>query len=194
MSRTSPTSKKRSLDEDGDDEVDFPRKQSRPTPSQILGEKRKEIEQEEEALRKRMRLLESGGGSGGGGKAPRLPYPLPPPVPGIKQPHPNDVRGGRKGGLGKGVPLRHRKVLRDNIMGITKPAVRRLARRAGCIRISGLVYEETRSVLKNFLDGVIRTAIMYTDHAKRKTVTVMDIVYALKKQQGSAAIHLYGYA
>ena len=32
--------------------------------------------------------------------------------------------------------------------GITKPAIRRLARRGGVKRISGLIYEETRGVLK----------------------------------------------
>ncbi len=36
---------------------------------------------------------------------------------------------------------RHRKVLRDNIQGITKPAIRRLARRGGVKRIPGIVYE-----------------------------------------------------
>ena len=46
--------------------------------------------------------------------------------------------------------LNHRKVLRDNIQGITKPAIRRLARREGEKRISGLIYEETRGVLKVF--------------------------------------------
>ena len=30
-------------------------------------------------------------------------------------------------GLGKGGAKRHRKILRDNIQGITKPAIRRLA-------------------------------------------------------------------
>ena len=54
-------------------------------------------------------------------------------------------------GLGKGGAKRHRKVLRDNIQGITKPAIRRLARRGGVKRISGLVYAETRSVLRIFL-------------------------------------------
>jgi histone H4 len=43
---------------------------------------------------------------------------------------------------------RHKKVLRDNIQGLTKPAIRRLARRGGVKRISGLIYEETRGVLK----------------------------------------------
>ena len=73
-------------------------------------------------------------------------------------------KGGK--GLGKGGAKRHRKILRDNIQGITKPAIRmslaisigllpdlatllgRLARRGGVKRISGLIYEETRGVLK----------------------------------------------
>ncbi len=42
-------------------------------------------------------------------------------------------KGGK--GLGKGGAKRHRKVLRDNIQGITKPAIRRLARRGGVKRI-----------------------------------------------------------
>ena len=40
--------------------------------------------------------------------------------------------------------------------GITKPAIRRLARRGGVKRISGLIYEETRGVLKIFLENVSR--------------------------------------
>ena len=66
---------------------------------------------------------------------------------------------------------RHRKILRDNIQGITKPAIRRLARRGGVKRISAMIYEETRGVLKSFLESVIRDAVTYTEHAKRKTVT-----------------------
>ncbi|XP_068112402.1 histone H4-like [Hyperolius riggenbachi] len=133
-------------------------------------------------------------------------------------------KGGK--GLGKGGAKQHRKVLRDNIQGITKPAIRRLARRGGVKRISGLIYEETRGVLKVFLENgitkpairrlarrggvkrisgliyeetrgvlkvflenVIRGAVTYTEHAKRKTVTAMDVVYALKRQGRT----LYGF-
>ncbi|MFS7967015.1 putative transcription factor Hap3/NF-YB family [Helianthus anomalus] len=96
---------------------------------------------------------------------------------------------GRGKGLGKGGAKRHRKVLRDNIQGITKPAIRRLARRGGVKRISGLIYEETRGVLKIFLENVIRDAVTYTEHARRKTVTAMDVVYALKRQGRT----LYGF-
>ncbi|CAH3020577.1 unnamed protein product [Porites evermanni] len=90
-------------------------------------------------------------------------------------------KGGK--GLGKGGAKRHRKILRDNIQGITKPAIRRLARRGGVKRISGLIYEDV------FLENVIRDAVTYTEHAKRKTVTAMDVVYALKRQGRT----LYGF-
>ncbi|XP_063787650.1 uncharacterized protein LOC134936511 [Pseudophryne corroboree] len=105
--------------------------------------------------------------------------------------HAKRMSGRGKGGkgLGKGGAKRHRKVLRDNIQGITKPAIRRLARRGGVKRISGLIYEETRGVLKVFLENVIRDAVTYTEHAKRKTVTAMDVVYALKRQGRT----LYGF-
>jgi len=82
-------------------------------------------------------------------------------------------KGGK--GLGKGGAKRHRKILRDNIQGITKPAIRRLARRGGVKRISAMIYEETRGVLKSFLESVIRDAVTYTEHAKRKTVTSLDV-------------------
>jgi histone H4 len=91
-------------------------------------------------------------------------------------------RGKGAKGLGKGGAIRHRKVLRDNIQGVTKSAIRRLARRGGVKRISGLVYDLTRDVLKSFLHGIIGDAIVYADHAKRKTVTTMDVIYALKRQ------------
>ncbi|KAI9059405.1 histone-fold-containing protein [Trametes sanguinea] len=84
---------------------------------------------------------------------------------------------------------RHRKILRDNIQGITKPAIRRLARRGGVKRISGLIYEETRGVLKIFLENVIRDSVTYTEHAKRQTVTALDVVYALKRSGRT----LYGF-
>lgn len=55
--------------------------------------------------------------------------------------------------------------------------------------IMPVIYEETRGVLKTFLEGVIRDAVTYTEHAKRKTVTSLDVVYALKRQGRT----LYGF-
>jgi histone H4 len=99
-----------------------------------------------------------------------------------------DAASGGKG-LGKGGAKRHRKVLRDNIQGITNRGIRCLARRAGVKRISGLVYEEIRSVLKVFLENVVRDAVTYTEHARRTNITAMDVVYALKRQGRT----LYGF-
>ena len=105
------------------------------------------------------------------------------------------VGQGKSGkGVGKGIgkiaaKRNSRKTARPLLEGITKPAIRRLARRGGVKRISSLVYEETRHVLRGFLEGVIRDSVTYTEHAKRKTVTAMDVVYALKRQGRT----LYGF-
>ncbi|KAI5993367.1 histone Octamer, chromosomal protein [Pisolithus marmoratus] len=92
-------------------------------------------------------------------------------------------KGGK--GLGKGGAKRHRKILRDNIQGITKPAIRRLARRGGVKRISGLIYEETRGVLKIFLENVIRDSVTYTEHAKRKNRLLLSMLSMPSRVQGA---------
>ena len=74
-------------------------------------------------------------------------------------------------GLGNGGAKRHRKILRNSIKDITKLAIRRLARKGGVKRISALIYEEVRAVLKTFLENVIKDAFTYIEYAKRKTVT-----------------------
>jgi histone H4 len=107
-------------------------------------------------------------------------------------PHKLTMAGRGKGGKGlgkKAYTKRHRVVLRDNMNGITKPAIRRLARRGGVKRISGLVYDETREVLREFLKNVLHDTITYTEHAKRSTVSAIDVVYALKRQGRT----LYGF-
>ncbi len=87
-----------------------------------------------------------------------------------------------RGGSGR---RRHRKVLRDNIQGVTKGAIQRLAHVAGVKRISGLVYEEIRGVLKVYLENVLRNAILYTEHSRRRTVSVEDVEAALNRHEPS---------
>lgn len=94
-----------------------------------------------------------------------------------------------KGTSAKGGAKKPRKLLRDTIAGITKPAIRRICRRGGVKRISGLVYEEVRSALKKQLETIIRDSVAYTEHARRKTVTAQDVVYALKRNN----MTLYGF-
>ncbi|KAM3147436.1 hypothetical protein pb186bvf_000243 [Paramecium bursaria] len=93
-------------------------------------------------------------------------------------------------GVGKVGAKRHaKKTTKQSIEGITKPAIRRLARRGGVKRISSFIYDDTRNVLKSFLESVVRDAVTYTEHARRKTVTAMDVVYSLKRQGRT----LYGF-
>ena len=85
--------------------------------------------------------------------------------------------------------MARRKIHRDAIQGITKPAIRRMARRGGVKRISGEIYDATRDVLKLFLEDIVRDTVTYTEHARRKTVSAMDVVYALKRKGRG----IYGY-
>ena len=101
--------------------------------------------------------------------------------------HKSTGKGGKS--YGKIGAKRIKKTTKEVILGITKPAIRRLARRGGVKRISALIYDETRNVLRTFLENVVRDAVTYTEHARRKTVTAMDVVYALKRQGRS----LYGF-
>nr|XP_026263498.1 histone H3 [Urocitellus parryii] len=119
-----------------------------------------------------------------GGKAPRKQLATKaarksaPATGGVKKPH--RYRPGT-------VALREiRRYQKSTELLIRKLPFQRLVRE---IRISGLIYEETRGVLKVFLENVIRDAVTYTEHAKRKTVTAMDVVYALKRQGRT----LYGF-
>lgn len=75
---------------------------------------------------------------------------------------------------------RHRKVLRDNIQGITKPVLLRIAHRAGALRVSGIVYEELRGITKVYLEEVLSKTLAYTRHRRRKTVNYDDVVNAAR--------------
>lgn len=90
-------------------------------------------------------------------------------------------RGLGKGkGVGAGGVKRHYKAMRNNIQGITKPAIRRLARRGGVKRLCDGIYGSMRAELREKLRRVLHDAIAYTEHAGRSTVTALDVVCALK--------------
>ncbi|KXT16588.1 hypothetical protein AC579_6295 [Pseudocercospora musae] len=86
-------------------------------------------------------------------------------------------------GLGQGLKTwkRHRKTLRDNIQGVTRGDIRRLARRGGVKRISGTIYEETRSVLRKRLTILLRDICAVVELSGRKTVCVTDVVFVLNR-------------
>ncbi|KAK2624427.1 hypothetical protein QTJ16_006377 [Diplocarpon rosae] len=108
------------------------------------------------------------------------------------------------GGNGKGKGLgftarRSRKIVKDTILGVTKGDIRRMARRGGVKRISAGVYGDIRKALKDrlieasyfqificsyqayYCAQILNITFMITDYQKRKTVTVMDVVFALKR-------------
>ncbi|KAJ2906314.1 putative hhf2p protein, partial [Zalerion maritima] len=73
------------------------------------------------------------------------------------------------------------KILCESIQGITKPTIRRLARRGGVKRISNLIYEDIRAVLKARIETIIRDCVIYVEHRQAKTVTVDDVIFALRR-------------
>lgn len=72
---------------------------------------------------------------------------------------------------------KHKKVLRDNIQGITNSAITRLARQAGVVRLNSLVYEEIRGILRSKLEEVLKKATILVEHFHKRTIS-MDVVIA----------------
>ncbi|KAG8168022.1 hypothetical protein KVR01_003711 [Diaporthe batatas] len=109
---------------------------------------------------------------------------MPPTIPqrggpsGLKN-RPGTVSGkaiwGAKGGK------RHRKITKDSIKGITRPDIRRLARRGGVKRISAQIYDDVREALKARLEIILRDCVTYVEYRKAKTVTVYDVIHSLKR-------------
>ncbi|KAH3879477.1 hypothetical protein DPMN_003380 [Dreissena polymorpha] len=91
-------------------------------------------------------------------------------------------KGGK--GLGKGGAKRHRKVLRDNVQGSRSPQSAVSLVVVVLKRISCLIYERPEVSSRCSLRTSSAMAVTYTEHAKRKTVTAMDVVYALRDKAG----------
>jgi histone H4 len=64
---------------------------------------------------------------------------------------------------------------------ITRNDIIRIANRGGVKRVSGLTYEEVRGVTRNFLEKVLRDAVLFMEHSKRKTISSEDIKHALER-------------
>eukprot|EP00890_Picochlorum_soloecismus_P003186 jgi/Picsp_1/3869/NSC_01381-R1_histone h4 len=98
-----------------------------------------------------------------------------------------------EGGRGRDGAMRARRRvnnIRKGIDALGKPAIRRLARRAGVKRIHSGIYEEAPQALRGWLSKMVHDACMYAEHGKRFTITVNDVLLALKRN----GVTLYGYA
>lgn len=79
------------------------------------------------------------------------------------------------------IPPKNRKVLRDNLQGVTKGDIRRLARRGGVKRIQATIYDETRLVLRKRLEALLKDICAVVELSDRKTVCVTDVVFVLNR-------------
>ena len=88
-------------------------------------------------------------------------------------------------------PVPQRKTLSANDVGlyVNKPSIKRIARRGGVKRMSSCVYDTSREVLVAWMDRILSDSAVYASHAHRKTITSMDVLYALKRH----GQFLYGY-
>ena len=72
-----------------------------------------------------------------------------------------------------------RRVMRDNIHGITRPALQRILRRASVKRISGAIYESLRNLIRSYTGDIVRRTVFMTEAARRKTIKRGDLDAAL---------------
>jgi histone H3/H4 len=75
---------------------------------------------------------------------------------------------------------KHRAVIRDSIQGITKPAIQRLCKIGGVVRVKGMVYEEVRGILKAYLENIIKNSVASMEYAKRLTLHRQDLDTSLQ--------------
>lgn len=62
-----------------------------------------------------------------------------------------------------------------------RASVRRLARRAGVKRIGTEFYADAETSLRRFLGTIVKDVAVVTEHARRRTVTLGDILLVLKR-------------
>ena len=84
--------------------------------------------------------------------------------------------------------------VRDNIQGVGDGMVRRLAVRAGVPAVHPAVYEETRSAIKAKLESLVREAVTFCDHRRRRACLVLpaDTALALASQAAPSDASLAG--
>ena len=81
-------------------------------------------------------------------------------------------------------PLRHRKILRDNIQGIVNPQIKRLSQVANVHSLSGLCYDEIRMLVRFNLNDIVGSAVTVTQHYRQKTVSTnaINVVMEVKHE------------
>jgi len=78
----------------------------------------------------------------------------------------------------------------DVMLQITKPAIKRVAQRAGVKRLRGVVYDDARDMLEVFLTKLVRDARLYTRSRGRITTNCADVLCALENNNCSTYSYL----
>jgi len=82
------------------------------------------------------------------------------------------------------VAKRHQKMVgkKNPTEEITKSDIRRIARRAGALRINGTVFPAFRKVIgQAFMSYILHDAVLFMMHSKRKTIMESDIAHAFER-------------
>lgn len=80
----------------------------------------------------------------------------------------------------KAAGARRHKKIGNNLEKITKGSIRRIARRAGALRLSNKTYDQGRKKLRKFIGKIMKNAVQYQKYAGRKTINSKDVVTALE--------------
>lgn len=93
----------------------------------------------------------------------------------------------------KGMAKRHlhgQKNKRGGATGLTDASIKKLSLRGGVKRIGAPIYEAVRRMVHIFEQNVLRDVVTYTEHSRRKTISVADVKVALERQ----GLTLYGFS
>lgn len=92
------------------------------------------------------------------------------------------MSGRGKGAKGaKGVAAKRHRKHTTHSDKISKPAIKRIARRAGVKRVGAGCFAEINSAGKSYIKDILKIACVYATHAKRKTISCTDVLYSLKR-------------
>lgn len=80
--------------------------------------------------------------------------------------------------------MRHRRILRDSMLRITNPSIKRMSLAAGVLMLNYNVYDYIKTIIKVKLDILIKYAIIYAEYAKRITISYEDIKNSYKNISG----------
>lgn len=76
---------------------------------------------------------------------------------------------------------------------VNRPSLRRLCRRGGVKRISGSLKARVQADVEGVLEQILRRTVALVEHSKRKTVSVADVVNALRGPTGSESYRLNAF-